>query len=140
MENLIFLFFILFIFILQSLGQILERRRKIPPEEKTSEESPLEDILGTQEIPLPQEEKIPLEVVSKEEEEKKEGIEEKRLKKEIKPQEIKPIFPEEREEIVSSQELETAIIYSTIIGPPKALQIRRGAGIGIQAGLKNRCP
>lgn len=38
----------------------------------------------------------------------------------------------------SRDKLEEGIILSEILGPPKAYRIRRGGGIGIRAGLKNR--
>lgn len=135
MENLILLIFILIVFFLQSLGQILERRKRASQKEKTSEETPLEEIFETIEIPYPAEMKVPVEVSSEKTEEIAEkAVEETQEIKEEKTEEAKP----EQDEIISSDEWETAIIYSTILGTPKALQFRRGAGTGIQAGLKNR--
>ena len=70
----------------------------------------------------------------------------KRIKEEVieaKPAEIKlaPEKTEEAEELLpalSTDKLQEGIILSEILGPPKAYQTRRGGGIGIRAGLKNR--
>lgn len=124
MENLIFLIFLLIIFFLQALGQILERKKKeIPQEETPFPEITWEDTEETQEKQSASEkEEIPVEII--EEEKKEESVE---TKKEIEAE------PEEKEETISLDELEKAIIYSTIIGPPKAYKICRSGGIGRHA-------
>ncbi|MCM8763602.1 MAG: hypothetical protein NC927_00730 [Candidatus Omnitrophica bacterium] len=113
------------------MGQILERKKRhTPVEEKTSPKNPLEDLLETLEIPYPGEENLPAEVVFEEKEKAQEleveKIQEINLEKKEKVEEIK-LSKTEKGETISPHELETAIIYSAIIGPPRALQLRQGA-------------
>lgn len=146
MEDLIFLIFILIIFFVNLLGQIFRRGKEVPQEEDSSREITLEDILETMNPPYPEEEKkVPVESVVIEQPEENKKLEEKpeeEIKELEKDEEIREELEtaEKKKRLNFPEDLETAIIYSTILGKPKALQIRRGAGTGIQAGLKNRCP
>ena len=141
MNNLIFIIFIVVIFIFQALGQVLTKRQKqtTPQGEKPSKGKTIEDILKTLGFP-PIEEEPPAEVIVEKKKEEKPKIEKAVGGKPQEEEKTVPALAEKlpEKEFLPLDKLEEAIIYSTIIGPPKAYQIRRGAGIGLQAGLKNR--
>ncbi len=136
MENIIFLIFIIVMFLLQAVGQILTRRKRhFPREEKPPQEATLEDILERLGFPMekpPLEEKpaeIEIEEASELEkaEEVKTGSEDEKI-----PEPLPDKIPE-KEGILSFDKLEEAIIYSAIIGPPKAKQFCRSGEIGRHA-------
>ncbi len=138
-----FLFFIIFILLIQGLFKLLEKGEKEEElEEKPTTEEELKkyfEALGLPvRVPTSKKEKIP---------KKKEEIEE------VKPSIIRPSAVEEKrpiptpkikteEEILTyfpSEKLEEGIILSEILGPPKSLKIlSRGVGTGRRSGLKNR--
>ena len=140
-----FLLFIIFIILIQKLSKALQEQQKEQQKETTKEK--VEDIFQTLGFPLPEE--IPPE--PKPVRPKEPAIIKKEIKKpepEIKIPEFKPpeIIPEPKQIEEAKEELPTfstdklveGIVLSVILGPPKAYQIRRGGGIGIRAGLKNR--
>ena len=138
-----FLIFIIFILLLQRLSKNLEEQRRQQQEEEKEEK--IKDFFQTLGFPLPEE--IPPK--PKPEEPKEPAVIKKEIKKpeagiaELKPEKVEPRgkeIEEDEEELptFSEDKLEEGIILSAILGPPKAHQIRRGGGIGIRAGLKNR--
>jgi len=125
MENLGFLIFIIVIFLLQAIGQILTRKQKknIPYQGGSPREQTLEDILESMGLPIPKEEEpLPQEILppeKKDEEISLEGIElEKTVEERSKKEQVKD--EQQKEEILLYNNLEDAIIYSAIIGPPKS--------------------
>lgn len=135
-----FLFFIIFILLIQGLFKLLEKEEEL--EERPTTEEKLKkyfEALGLPiEVPTSKKEKIL---------KKKEEIEE------AKPSIIRPSAVEEKRPIPTpkieveekiltyfpSEKLEEGIILSEILGPPKSLKILgRGVGTGRRSGLKNR--
>ena len=138
-----FLIFIMFILLLQKFSKNLEEQRK-QQEEETKEEK-IGDLFQTLGFPLPEETpprpewKMPKEPAIVKKEIKRPEAEIAELKPEKIETPIKQIEEAEEElPTFSEDKLQEGIILSEILGPPKAYQIRRGGGIGIRAGLKNR--
>ena len=137
-----FILFILLLILLHKLNKSIKEQQGRQEEEPSEEE--IRDYFKTLGFPVPEEETPKL---------KQEKLKEKLIvKREIKTTEKKvadlkptvteaPYKPlEETQELPSltQDKLEEGIILSEILGPPKAYQSRRGGGIGIRAGLKNR--
>ena len=138
------LLFIIFIILIQKLNKGLKEQGQQERRKPSSSEETLKDIFQTMGFPLPEE----LPTKPKPEKPKKPVIKKTAREPEIKitQQESAKLetlaapLEETTEELLalSQDKLEQAIILTEILSPPKAYQIRRGGGIGIRAGLKNR--
>ena len=140
-----FLTFLIFIILIQKLLKTLKEQQK-------QQQEPTEDEIKNyfQSLGFPPPEELP--VQSKPESPEQPPLVKREIKKpevevsELKPVKIKApckeIIEETKEELpdFSEDKLEQGIILSEILSPPKAYQNRRGGGIGIRAGLKNRWP
>jgi hypothetical protein len=139
-----FLLFLIFIILIQRLLKTLQEQKKQQQEEAGKDK--FEDIFQTLGFPFPQE----VTPEPEPEKPKQPSVVKMEIKKpEIKIPELKSvkieaprkeITEEVKEELLalSEDKLEEGIVLSEILGLPKAYQIRRGGGIGIRAGLKNR--
>lgn len=114
-----FLIFIIFLIVFSYLSKVLEQQQ----EKEKIEKQPSQ--IG---LPLLEEARQPKPQIITIKEALPEAVQ------------IQEKIQEEAEEpsYFSMDKLEEGIILSIILGPPKADQLRRGGGIGIHAGLKNR--
>lgn len=142
-----FLIFIIFLILLRKFVENLQKQQKQEQEEPREKE--IDNYFQALGFPPPEEIKPEPKLRLRPEKPKEPVTIKKEIKKtetitpKLKPTQVMPSLEQtektKEELLVFSQEkLQEGIILSIILGPPKAYQIRRGGGIGIRAGLKNR--